>query len=97
VTGAGHVATVRDTTATGMTQQGFVADSGGELNIESCVAANNAIGISCVGSSTVRVSNTTVTDNGTGIDPLGNVLSRGNNTVEGNATNGTFTAGYAAK
>jgi hypothetical protein len=97
VSGAGNVATVRDSAATGMTGQGFGAQNGGELNIESCVAANNDVGIIAFSTSTVRVSNTTVTNNVSGIATAGAVLSRGNNTVEGNGTNGSFSGTYSAK
>jgi len=98
-------ATVRDSVASGNAGPGFGADQnppapgGGELNIENCLAANNLIGIVSYPFSLVRVSNTTVTDNATGlfIEDPGSLLSRGNNTVEGNATNGSFTSIYSAK
>jgi hypothetical protein len=76
-----------------------------ELNIENCVASNNGTGIQVQGSgpgvATVRVSNSTVTDNNVGLRSLGPppvLLSRGNNTVEGNTTNTSGTIGsYTAK
>jgi hypothetical protein len=53
------------------------------------------------GAATARVSNSTVTDNAVGLDQFGSnalLLSRGNNTVEGNATNTMGTIGsYSAK
>jgi hypothetical protein len=49
----------------------------------------------------LRVSNSTVTNNGTGLSqggPGGVLLSRGNNTVEGNGTDTSRTIGsYTAK
>jgi len=64
-----------------------------ELTLESCVASNNGAGITAqsnaAGVATVRFSNCTITDNSTGLDNLGSpavILSRSNNTVEGNAT-----------
>jgi hypothetical protein len=62
-----------------------------ELNIESCVVSNGNFGISAIGvggGAVVRVSNSTVTGNNAGLSADGNgtVLSRGNNTVEGNFT-----------
>jgi hypothetical protein len=65
-----------------------------ELNIENCVSSNNSIGVEAIASSTgtvmVRVSDSTVTDNGTGLynQNVGpsTLLSRQNNTVEGNGT-----------
>ena len=77
-----------------------------ELNIENCVVSNNRIGVAAfsggsTGVATVRVSNSTVTDNVTGLDIFGTtavILSRGNNTVEGNQFNTTGTVGsYTAK
>ena len=91
------VVNVRNTTVTGMSGEALSADFGGELNIENCVVANNNVGIIALPDGVIRVSNTTVTDNGTGILSIGIVLSRSNNTVEGNAVNGTFTGTYAAK
>jgi hypothetical protein len=91
--------TVRDSVASGNVNEGFLAEHGGELNIESCVAANNGIGIlsGVVPAALVRVSNTTVTDNATGLFASGSLLSRSNNTVEGNGTDGTFSGTYLAK
>jgi hypothetical protein len=78
-----------------------------DLTIESCVVSNNTgAGMfsqsNSTGVATVRVSNSTVTDNATGLANNGApalLLSRGNNTVEGNTTNNTFgTIGsYSAK
>jgi hypothetical protein len=89
---------------------GFDANSTGaaavELNIESCVASNNgSTGVQVQSLSTgvaiARVSNSTVTDNGIGFRTFGPpalLLSRGNNTVEGNPNGDTPGAGtYAAK
>jgi hypothetical protein len=49
---------------------------------------------------TARISNSVVSDNGTGLSQLGTsmLLSRGNNTIEGNTTNTVGTIGsYGAK
>jgi hypothetical protein len=85
-----------------------------EINIESCVvsgqnatASSVAIGAfaNSTAPATVRLSNSMVTDNTTGLQALGataTILSRGNNTVEGNNTyentsgGGTITT-YTAK
>jgi len=68
---------------------------GGELNIESCLAARNVDGGVVANGGVVRVSNSTVTDNGQGLSQQGAgvLYSRGNNTVEGNGSNtvGTVT------
>jgi hypothetical protein len=67
-----------------------------ELNIDTCLISNNigsgSVGVSAGGFSgsaaTIRISNSTVTNNGIGLQQLmgGSILSRGNNTVEGNTT-----------
>ena len=87
---------------------GFQALSHGsdvQLNIEGCIVSNNASdgivaeSMHITGVATVRVSNSTVTDNGVGFDNHSSILlSRGNNTLEGNstATNGTI-GSYTAK
>jgi hypothetical protein len=105
----GSTVTVRNSLVSGNTSLGFEAVSStpanAELDIENCVVSNNSIGIAAAGSSTgvptVRVSNSTVTHNGTGLLNNGApavLLSRGNNTVEGNTANTTGTIGsYAAK
>ena len=74
-----------------------------ELNIESCIASNNSnagIEASTFSSSaaTARLSNSAVTDNGTGLLNGGVILTRGNNTIEGNMTNTVGTIGsYTGK
>jgi hypothetical protein len=95
----GSRATVRNSSAAGNTQVGFLAGglAGflGELSLEDCTAANNAVGVAARDGATVRVSNCMVTDNTTGLQQSGaSVLeSRGNNTVRGNTTDvsGTLT------
>jgi hypothetical protein len=101
--------TVRNSVAS-QNATGFYAISNGaaavELDIEACVVSHNSgSGIvsasQSTGISTVRVSNSTVTSNGlAGLFNVGSpalMLSRGNNTVEGNHTNthgviGSYTA-----
>ena len=68
------------------------------------MAANNSFaGIfadGTPGTSVIRVSNTTVTNNNIGLtfNPGGSILTRGNNTVEGNSSfDGTFTGSYQPK
>lgn len=75
-----------------------------ELNLENCVMAHNDTGVYSSGrnggSATVRISNCTIVDNATGVFAFGGgvVLSRGNNTIEGNGANVWGTLGtYAAK
>jgi parallel beta helix pectate lyase-like protein len=97
--------TIRDSVASGNSRYGFYAVSLGgspvELTVEDCLAANNASAgiVSQAATATVRVSDTTVTDNATGIAQLssGVMLTRMTNTVEGNTPNGGFTGTYTAK
>jgi hypothetical protein len=99
--------TVRNCVASGNVTGilGFSNDSASpEINLDTCVASNNtSVGIEAEGLSSgvpkVRISNSTVTDNPIGLqNPGGVMLSRGNNTVEGNTTNIAGTVGtYSAK
>lgn len=72
---------------------GFVT----EMNLEKCVATAGSNGVATFGTGAlIRLSNSTVTNNiQTGVQ--GNVISRGNNTVEGNTVNGNFAGTYLAK
>ena len=91
---------VANSVVSGNENQGIwaMATSTAEINVESCLVANNSFGIgilSDAGTNTVRVSDSTVTDNGTGLaaNSPGVLLSRSNNTVGGNGTptSGTIT------
>jgi hypothetical protein len=102
----GATVTVRNTVSSANTQMGFEIDSASsrstEVNIENCIASNNmldGIRVLALSSGTViaRVSDSTITDNsGTGLVNAGgspaSLVSRKNNTVEGNggATSGTI-------
>ena len=99
--------TIRDTVAVS-NSTGFIALPGvpktsTEMNLENCVAANNSEGIVSGGVSTsvaiVRVSNSTITNNGIGLEPMGSsqIISRGNNTVEGNTTGQIFSGTFLPK
>ena len=98
-------ASVKDTIVSGNAQTALYASSGASpvvLNLEGCVVSGNYYGIYASSSSstaTVRVSNCSITGNNTGVFTSSNAstLSRGNNTLEGNTTNGTFSGSYAAK
>jgi hypothetical protein len=106
----GSTITVRNSVAAGSAVGflGFTATSTStEMNIENCVASNNTNnGVSALSVSTgvvtVRVSNSTATNNAVGLSTSGSpaaILSRGNNTVEGNTivdTTGTI-GSYSAK
>jgi hypothetical protein len=55
--------------------------------------------VSAYSGSVARVSNSTIVGNGMGISAAlgGLLLTRGNNTVENNTTNGVFTGTFLAK
>jgi hypothetical protein len=75
------------------------------MSVSNSTVTHNATGISVLPSTTaadkttVWVSNTTIARNNSGVVHSGgvDVLSRGNNTLEGNDTNGDFTGGFSAK
>jgi hypothetical protein len=76
-----------------------------EITLENCVATGNKIGIMSIGNVTgrgdaiIRISNSTITNNAVGLLSAegGGILSRGNNTVEGNRNNGAPTGTIPAK
>jgi len=74
-----------------------------ELTIEDGLISGNDTGIGANNTNvTVRVSHCTITDNQFGLSGFGGpfavqVLTRGNNTLEANTINGTFTGVYTAK
>jgi parallel beta helix pectate lyase-like protein len=81
------------------------ADGHSELNVENCsvsgfgIALYAAAVVSRGGSAVMRVSNSMITFNGTGVSTTDSVnapiLTRGTNTLEGNTVNGAFTATFA--
>jgi hypothetical protein len=90
-------ATVRNSVAAGNAFVGFAtAGSAGpiNLNLEGCVvASNDTFGIrnaNASASSVIRLSNVTVTGNGTGIGASGSSIIRslGNNRIDGNTVDG---------
>lgn len=94
-----HV-TALDSVASDNSTAGFESRFGGTLELEHGVSEGNATGLLSDGAgSYLLASNMTVTDNTTGVNALnsGQTWTRGNNTVEGNNTNGTFTNTYAGK
>jgi hypothetical protein len=110
---AGSIVAIRNSVASGNTI-GLWAEAGNdqaELNVESCmVTENSGVGIQATNpggfvDATCRVSNTLVSRNGTGLQGLaggpfhtGKILSRGNNTVEGNVTNTSgIVSSYSSK
>ncbi len=85
-------ATVKDSVAAGNRDSGFRADNASSMDLEHCVATDNNFGVVAINGAVVRVSNSTITANGTGLATSagGTINSRGNNTLEDNGTDGTF-------
>jgi hypothetical protein len=75
-------------TGTGLAITGAVTD--GTLNIESCMIIHNSTAVSNgAGGSFVRLSNTAIMENNTGLASSGGVIqSHGNNAISGNASPG---------
>jgi hypothetical protein len=96
--GSGKV-TIKDSVVSGNTKNGITALSSGSSVLfvldQTEASANGAAGLFASGSGTGIVArNTTVVDNAIGLDAAsgGGLVSYGNNSVAGNATNGAFTA-----
>ncbi len=89
VSGSGIV-TVKDSMATGNTQAGFFteggATGGAQMNLQDSVTANNGQGITAQSSSTVRITQTQITNNATGLNPVGTgqISSGGGNIITAN-------------
>ena len=84
---ASVIVAVRETTVAHNGNNGFTAR--GPMTVDSSVAFGNVRGLSVsnLAGSLARISNSTFTDNGTGLSNSGGTLeTRGNNTVEGNTT-----------
>jgi hypothetical protein len=86
VTGGARGMVVRSS-ATSNTAMGFYADTGATLDVEASVAfANGNTGIMALTGGTIRLSNTTVTNNAIGlhVGAGSNILSYGSNRIAGN-------------
>lgn len=100
VSGLGHSVTMRNTLATGNTTDGVViAGPNNKAVLQDCTVSANGEGIRASASTAIKVDGCVVTNNTTGLALAtgGTLLSRGNNTVEDNDTDGTFSGNYAAK
>ncbi len=88
------VITVRNSLAANNSFSGFsaVTPSGSgsvHMLIENSVSTHNGTnGVVSSGLATVVISNVVVTDNLNGLNPLGSILSFGNNKIQGNTTDG---------
>jgi hypothetical protein len=92
---AGASASVRGSCVSSNSASGLTCDAG-DLEVDGCLAVGNGNAIVAgPGNATVRVSGSVLTDNATGLlqTGAGVLLSRGDNTVEGNAANTSGTIG----
>jgi Right handed beta helix region len=96
----GGKTTIRQSRMTGNLRGLFAEHSGVEVTLDDCLISHNGTGIHGQDSVLVRVTNSTITNNISGLLGLGaQILSRqpASNTLEGNNTNGAFTGTYAAQ
>jgi len=72
------------------------ANGTSEINLEGCIVAGNGVGVQANANGTVRLSETMVTSNTTGLQesgtPAGTIISYGNIQIAGNTTNGAPTS-----
>lgn len=98
VGGAGVRGTFSDMDVAGGTPSngtGVFAEASARINLRSSVIEGSHIGIRSFSSAIVRVSDSTITDNTTGLVPNGGqILSRTNNTVQDNGVDGVFSGTY---
>ncbi len=91
---AGINVTVRDSTVNGNSASGIVSvttGAGTGIMVANTTVANNAVGVQVSGSAAfLRIGQSQITGNGTGVS--GNVLSYGNNQLNGNGVDGTLMA-----
>lgn len=95
--GPGARVAIRDCSASNNTSAGLKSTNAGMV-VDSCMIQANQTGIAAESASHVRVQRTVVTDNLTGLAVSGGstMKSGGDNTVDLNATNGSFTGTYSA-
>ena len=101
----GAVVSIRNCTIAGNIMYGLEVGSSvatfTEFNVESCLISGSDTAVWFDNANTRgRMSNTTVVNNLVGLSGLGigrELLSRGNNTVEGNTIDGSFTGTFLAK
>lgn len=91
---------IRDSVVSGNGNDGINFQQSGEINIENCLLSSNKVGLFVLEFDSgltpiARISNSTITNNETGLSQggLAQILSRGNNTLEGNTAQTTGTIG----
>ncbi len=96
---SGSQVTIDRSAATG-NQQGFYVLDSGIMIMARCTAASNSVGVEADGiGSTIYASDSIMTRNASGVvtSAGGAVVSRGNNALQANTTNGAFTSTFSAQ
>ena len=92
---------LRDTLVTATSNTGVrVNGANNRVVLQGCTLSGNTAALALFDSgATAKLDNCVVTNNTTGLNRIAgaNLLSRGNNTVENNGTDGTFSGNYSAK
>jgi nitrous oxidase accessory protein NosD len=98
--GVSHRAEVHGCLFAGSTGGISLFGASNRLVVSECTFSANTIGITVnTSGASAKVEGSTITGNGTGLSKVAGavLLSRGNNTVENNNTDGTFSGTYSAK
>ena len=93
--GASNLMLLRNTMVSKNGASGIAADTGGRIDITDCYTGNNGTGINSDSGSEIKVARTTIvrnSTNGLGLSG-GTILSYGNNEINGNVGNETFSPG----
>jgi parallel beta helix pectate lyase-like protein len=87
---------VESSTSSNNSFGGFYAPTNTVMTMTRCTASSNHFGVVASGGGTIYVTNSTITANDTGVSDAGAgiVLSRGNNTLQNNTTNGSFSSTF---
>ncbi len=86
---------IRDSIATGNSDVGFSANAvGAQVDVENSLVTRNNFGLIVASGADMRVSETTIEENNTGLAKFGTgtIASFGNNRLAGNTTNGSFSS-----
>ena len=87
---------IQDSVSTG-NLYGFYASSGGMMTLVRCAASSNGSGVVGTGTDTkIYVSDSTIASNDSGVSASSGaaVISRGNNTLQGNTADGSFSGTF---
>jgi hypothetical protein len=95
ISGASNLTSMRNCQVSKNTASGIAADTGGRIDITDCFTGFNSTGINSDSGSEIKCARTTIarnSANGLGLSG-GTILSYGNNEIDGNVGNQTFSPG----